>query len=108
MKNEHFILALMYASTKPLYGAQIERQVSPHVKRGSIYVVLTRMGVKGYIASYPQLPSEGEQGPPRRMYILTSEGRNCYEAWFREHKKRWGWICERAPVPDMEKPGGEV
>jgi len=54
-----------------LYGLDIVKR-SESLKRGTIYVVLSRMAEKGFVES--RLSKEKSGGPPRRRFKATALG----------------------------------
>jgi len=71
--RERLILDLL-AERGPLYGLEMIEASGERLPRGTVYVTLQRMAVKGLVASRLQAPQEGEQGPPRRIFRITPLG----------------------------------
>lgn len=67
-----------------MYGLEMVQR-STVLKRGTVYVTLSRMGDKGYVESRLEGVSPGD-GPPRRLYEATGLGVRAYRAM--EHAAR--------------------
>ena len=63
------------------YGLQLVEASSRQLKRGTIYVTLSRMEAKGFIASRQEEPIAGAIGLPRRMYRVTPYGLKVHKAY---------------------------
>ncbi len=66
---------LLVLDGKPLYASDIIRELKEArliVVEGTLYPLLTRLKNEGYL-SYKW--EESTQGPPRKYYALTEEGR---------------------------------
>lgn len=61
-----------------MYGLELVK-ASTTLKRGTVYVTLSRMDEKGYVASR-FIPKE-TAGPPNRAYFPTGLGIRIYRAW---------------------------
>lgn len=72
-KNEALILELLSARQRA-YGLELVEESDGRLKRGSVYVTLSRMEDKGYVESWTEPAAEGEQGPPRRRYRIAGLG----------------------------------
>ena len=78
-KKELVILELL-TSQGELYGLEMVRASEGKLRRGSIYVLLSRMAEKGYVDS-KEVPREyPEIGIPRRQFWATRKGVRMYEA----------------------------
>jgi PadR family transcriptional regulator PadR len=73
------LLVLAVVSTRDRYGYELVEAISRHIgiAEGTIYPLLRRLQVEGYFETYLQ---ESAEGPPRKYYKLTAEGRRQYEA----------------------------
>lgn len=60
-----------------LYGLDMIKR-SNALKRGTIYVLLSRMSEKGFVTS--KISKEKSGGPPRRKYHVTALGRRALDA----------------------------
>src|SRR5688572_33435773 len=78
---ESLILELLIANDDAMYGLQLVAASRRRLKRGTIYVTLGRMEVKGYITSRLDDPPPGAGGLPRRLYAATALGRRMLSAW---------------------------
>lgn len=76
---------------KSMYGLELVEQSNGALKRGTVYVTLSRLEDKGYIASKKDAPEPGV-AMPRRHYKTTGEGARVFRAlaaaggsaWFKE------------------------
>lgn len=66
------------------YGYELVHQISSNVavSEGTIYPILRRLKLDGYLETYLE---ESTEGPPRKYYRLASEGAKYCE----ELKKEW-------------------
>ncbi len=80
--KEALILELL-VSAGEMYGLQLVAESGKRLKRGTVYVTLTRMEEKGYIASRIERRPRTEGGLPRRVYEPTAFGRRVLIAWTR-------------------------
>lgn len=71
------VLRLLLANDE-MYGLEMVQR-SAILKRGTVYVTLSRMGDKGYVESRLEEVSPGD-GPPRRLYKVTGLGVRAYRA----------------------------
>lgn len=63
-----------------MFGLEMVEASDGGLKRGTIYVTLSRLADKGYVASR-EVPREApEIGIPRRVYRVTGLGQNVYIA----------------------------
>jgi len=63
------------------YGLELVESSNRRLKRGTIYVTLSRMETKGFIASRQEQPQSGAIGLPRRRYWVTPYGLKVYKAY---------------------------
>ena len=75
--KEAEVLRLLLANGE-MYGLEMVQR-STSLKRGTVYVTLSRMADKGYVESRYETVSPGE-GPPRRLYKPTGLGARTYRA----------------------------
>jgi PadR family transcriptional regulator, regulatory protein PadR len=75
--KEAEVLRLLIANGE-MYGLEMVQR-SGLLKRGTVYVTLSRMGDKGYVESRVEEVSPGD-GPPRRLYTVTGLGERAYRA----------------------------
>ena len=79
MRRGVVVLAVLSRLRKPEYGyslrqALIERGMP--IEEGTLYPLLRRLEEQGLLTSEWRL----EEGPPRRYYVLSAEGRAHYDA----------------------------
>lgn len=87
---EGIILALL--ALRPAYGyeitARLRDQGFADIVEGTVYAVLVRIEQRGLV-DVEKVPSE--KGPPRKVYLLNPQGRECLtEFW-----KTWGFLAGR-------------
>lgn len=91
---EHCVLALLERG--PRYGFDLVRELAAveglGTSEGTIYPLLSRLRKDGLLETSWQ-PSD--QGPPRRYYELTAQGRNALEVFHRH------WRSFRAAVDEV-------
>ncbi len=63
-----------------MYGLEMVEASSGELKRGTIYVTLSRMCDKGYLDSREEPRTAPEIGIPRRKYRATGLGEQVFEA----------------------------
>lgn len=73
--KEIVVLELLVGEAE-LYGLQMVDASQGALKRGTIYVTLSRMEKKRYVESWLE-ETALSQGPPRRLYRITSLGRSA-------------------------------
>ena len=78
--KEALILRLL-VNAGEMYGLQLVAASGRRLKRGTVYVTLTRMEEKGYIVSRAERRGRTEGGLPRRVYEPTPLGRRVLTAW---------------------------
>ena len=71
-QKEYLILDLLRSGGER-FGLEMVRESKDTLKRGTIYVTLTRMVEKGYLTSR-QEDTPNDPGMPRRLYMITGEG----------------------------------
>ncbi len=80
------ILSALYH--KPHYGYSLVRDLTAagaaELKEGTIYPILSRLAKEGLVRSEWV---ESNQGPPRKYYLLTTDGRTMCEALNREFRR---------------------
>jgi DNA-binding PadR family transcriptional regulator len=65
----------------PAFGQQLVDESSGALKRGTVYVTLSRMEAKGLITSEQEAQMSGAIGLPRRIYRVTGLGQRLLAAW---------------------------
>lgn len=63
------------------YGLELVDASKGALKRGSIYVTLSRMEGKGFVESWQEERAPGAIGLPRRMYRATAYGLKVHDAY---------------------------
>src|SRR6185436_14424040 len=63
------------------FGLELVSTSGGRVKRGSVYVTLTRMEAKGFVESRQEDRAPGAIGLPRRLYKTTAYGATVREAY---------------------------
>jgi DNA-binding PadR family transcriptional regulator len=77
---ETLILDLL-ADQHETYGLALVEESGGKVKRGSVYVTLSRMEAKGYVSSRQEEKAADAIGLPRRLYRMTATGARVRDAW---------------------------
>jgi PadR family transcriptional regulator, regulatory protein PadR len=75
---ESLVLDLLESHTR--CGQELVEASSGGLKRGSVYVTLARMEVKGFAESYQEERQAGAIGMPRRLYRATPYGLKVRDA----------------------------
>ncbi|MEZ4699252.1 MAG: PadR family transcriptional regulator [Rhodothermales bacterium] len=78
--KEAIILQLLTTKQKA-YGLELVDDSGGHLKRGTIYVTLSRLEKKGFVRSWLAESKPGEMGPARRLYQLTADGSRVLTHW---------------------------
>lgn len=76
---EEAILEMLILNQE-MYGLEMVRESNGKLKRGSIYVTLSRMESKGFIESRKEKVPD-ERRVPRRIYRATGFGEKVVRAW---------------------------
>lgn len=63
------------------FGLELVEASTGRLKRGTIYVTLSRMETKGFVISRQEDRSLGAIGLPRRMYRVTAYGLKVHDAY---------------------------
>ena len=79
-QKEAVILSLLIGSGDT-YGLDLVERSNGQLRRGTVYVTLNRMEDKGLVESWTESAKAGEQGPPRRCYRATGEGKAAFNVW---------------------------
>ncbi|HET9440240.1 MAG TPA: helix-turn-helix transcriptional regulator [Longimicrobiales bacterium] len=80
-RKEYLILELLIDGGE-MFGLQLVGLKPGQLARGTVYVTLQRMSVKGFVTS--RTVDDPAGGPPRRMYRATGRGYRIYSAIHRE------------------------
>jgi DNA-binding PadR family transcriptional regulator len=78
-RKEAVILQLL-GSSGELYGLELVASSQGQLKRGTVYVTLSRMEEKGYVEARQTPAPEGAGGLPRRRYRATAAGQLAVQA----------------------------
>jgi len=78
-RTEHVILELLVG--EEMFGLQLVEESNGALKRGTVYVTLSRMQDKGYVESRTEKQPSGAIGLPRRLYKPTAYGLRVLKAW---------------------------
>lgn len=78
--TEHCILSLL-GEIGEAYGLLLVEKSNGVLRRGSIYVLLSRLENRGFVKSRYVEPATGQQGPSRRLYKATDNGERALMAW---------------------------
>jgi DNA-binding PadR family transcriptional regulator len=78
--SEQKAMAILLSNTgKKFYGLELVDLSSGALKRGTVYITLSRLEERGF------LESESEEAPkgtiPRRVYKVTGAGQRAFYAW---------------------------
>ncbi|MGE3176792.1 MAG: PadR family transcriptional regulator [Vicinamibacterales bacterium] len=79
-RKERLILELLVSGGSQ-YGLQLVEASQGALKRGTVYVTLGRMEVKGLVESQQEPLPPGAIGLPRRIYRATPAGERLLRAW---------------------------
>lgn len=73
------LCVLVMAGQKDYYGYELVNMISENIQisEGTIYPLLRRLTLEGYFSTYLK---ESSEGPPRKYYRLTDEGRAYKDA----------------------------
>jgi len=64
----------------PTFGQQLVDESGGALKRGTVYVTLSRMEAKGLVSSEQEAQQPGAVGLPRRIYRITGLGERLLAA----------------------------
>ena len=77
--TESLILELLRG--REHYGLELVDSSDGTLKRGSVYVILSRMETKGFVESRQEERPAGAVGLPRRIYRATDYGIKVHDAY---------------------------
>ena len=77
--TESLLLDLL--ETGECFGLELVAKSGGRVKRGSVYVILTRMEAKGFVESRQEERNVAAAGLPRRLYRATRYGLKVRDAY---------------------------
>jgi DNA-binding PadR family transcriptional regulator len=78
-EKELLVLRLLRDSPAGMYGLELVGASDGQLKRGSVYVVLSRLEEKGFVKSRKK-PASSHSGLPRPSYRLTALGERQLDA----------------------------
>ncbi|MCG7408803.1 PadR family transcriptional regulator [Paenibacillus sp. ACRRX] len=95
------LCVMVLINQRDRYGFELAQQISKHVEvaEGALYPVLRRMVADGHCTTYLQ---ESTEGPPRKYYTLTPEGK----AYMNELVTEWQSFVSGVTTL-LEKSGSE-
>src|SRR6266705_6790407 len=80
--KEALVLELLLANpATEMYGLELVNTSGKGLKRGTIYVTLSRMEDKDYVESRLEEKKPDASGIRRRLYQATGYGQRVFEAW---------------------------
>jgi DNA-binding PadR family transcriptional regulator len=80
LSRKEFAILDLLVPIGEMYGLEMVKASDGNLKRGSIYVILSRMAEKGYVESR-EVPREyPEIGIPRRKFMPSDKGKKVYRA----------------------------
>jgi DNA-binding PadR family transcriptional regulator len=82
VSRKEFVVLGLLLTRGEMFGLQLSEAVPDLLARGTVYVTLQRMAVKGLVTSRAAPDPAG--GPARRMYRATGRGYRLYTALKRE------------------------
>jgi PadR family transcriptional regulator PadR len=95
------IMSSLYGQSH--YGYSLVKSLSAEndvsLTEGTIYPILNRLSKEGLVQSQWV---ESRQGPPRKYYSLTPEGKSAFQILFKEFRK----LESMVRGADDPKPGG--
>jgi DNA-binding PadR family transcriptional regulator len=74
-------LVLELLRSRNHYGLELVEASGGTLKRGSVYVTLSRMEAKGFVESWQEDRVPGAIGLPRRLYRATRYGLKVHDAY---------------------------
>ncbi|WP_010651936.1 PadR family transcriptional regulator [Oceanobacillus massiliensis] len=79
------LCVLVLLDKQDRYGYELVQKISCQIdiSEGSVYPLLRRLTKEGYFTTYLK---ESKEGPPRKYYRLTAEGRNYLHELLQEWK----------------------
>ncbi|HEX6064198.1 MAG TPA: PadR family transcriptional regulator [Longimicrobiales bacterium] len=82
VSRKEFVILGLLVGRGEMFGLQLVETMPDQLTRGTVYVTLQRMAVKGFVSSRAAPDPAG--GPARRMYRATGRGYRLYTALKRE------------------------
>jgi PadR family transcriptional regulator, regulatory protein PadR len=77
--TESLVLELLRGGRR--YGLELVEASDGKLRRGSVYVTLSRMEAKRFVESWQEDRAAGLQGMPRRLYRATDYGLKVHDAY---------------------------
>jgi len=71
-----------------MYGLELVHASNSRLKRGTVYVTLSRMEEKGYVGSRREEPRPDAAGLPRKLYWVSGYGQRVYHA-YQQAREAW-------------------
>lgn len=78
------------------YGLELVRSSDGALKRGTVYVLLSRIQDKGLVESKLVSPKEGERGPARRQFSITGLGQQVLQQTVQRKSSFWSQLIPRS------------
>ena len=80
--KEAIVLDLLLSNpSSGMYGLELVLHSGKRLKRGTVYVTLSRMEEKGYVESWQVEQRPNVAGLPRRLYRVTGFGQKVYRVY---------------------------
>jgi len=79
-RAEMLVLRLLQNNSGGMYGLEIVDASDGAIKRGSVYVLLGRLELKGFVKSSVPKSAPDHPGLPRPTYRLTADGMRVLSA----------------------------
>jgi len=74
LSRTHQLILELLQRQGDLYGLQLVSESDGQLKRGTVYVTLSRMTDKGLVVALRDEGADGHPGLPRPRYRITSQG----------------------------------
>ena len=79
ISDKQALILSMLVGGESKYGLELIKESNGKLKRGGIYVILSRMEDYGLVESELRDAIRGKQGPARRVYKITANGGRALE-----------------------------
>jgi DNA-binding PadR family transcriptional regulator len=79
---------LLNRPSSGMYGLELVSVSGSRLKRGTVYVTLSRMEEKGYVESWQEEQRPDAAGLPRRLYRVTGYGQRVHQA-YQQAREAW-------------------
>jgi PadR family transcriptional regulator, regulatory protein PadR len=80
LSNKERVILELLGARGELYGLELVDASNGDLKRGTVYVTLSRMEAKGIVSARPEPAPARHSGLPRRRYRATALGVRLAEA----------------------------